>query len=139
VRGTGGALPPDDATSETAIACRRASLNAMRKKKLSEAEKEEAERVFGEVWYRFFPDLSKRYRHYPRGVSHYTTAAGLLGICRTNALWATCAQYSNDHSEAKYGAEIAKGLFDNLDSYERSALGVSLSFVVGRPLLRLPA
>jgi Protein of unknown function (DUF2971) len=138
VRATGSALPPDDDTSETVIARRHASLNAMRKKKLSEAEKEKAGRVFGEVWYRFFPSLSKRYRHYPRGVSHYTTAAGLLGICRTNALWATCAQYSNDHSEARYGAEIAKRLFDNLDSYERSALGVSLSFVVGRPLFAPP-
>jgi hypothetical protein len=67
--------------------------------------------------------LSKRYRRYPRGVSHYTTAPGLLGICRTNALWATCAQYSNDRSDALYGAEIAKGLFDHLDPDERSLLG----------------
>lgn len=110
----------------------------MRNKKLSDAEKEDAGRAFGETWYRFFPELTKRYRHYPRGVSHYTTASGLIGICRNNALWATCAQYSNDHSEAQYGAEIAKDLFDILEPDERSILGVSLAFVVGRPLFAPP-
>lgn len=106
----------------------------MRKKKISDAERQEAGKVFMEVWTRFFPGLSKRYRHYPRGVSHYTTAQGLLGICRSNVLWATCAQYSNDRSEAIYGAEITKALFPNLDPPERSVLGVSLAVVVGKPL-----
>lgn len=43
-------------------------------------------------------------------LSHYTTAEGLLGICRSNSLWATCAQYSNDLSEVEYAREIASAL-----------------------------
>ena len=91
-----------------------------------------------EVWTRFFPNLRKRYPRYPRGVSHYTTVPGLLGICRTNALWATCAQYSNDRSEALYGAEVAKALFPQIDQPEKSTLGVSLSVVIGKPLFAPP-
>jgi Protein of unknown function (DUF2971) len=105
----------------------------MRKKRISEAERQEAGKAFMETWTRFFPQLSKRYPRYPRGVSHYTTVQGLLGISRSNALWATCAQYSNDRSEAMYGAEIAKALFPNIDQPERSVLGISLSLVVGKP------
>jgi hypothetical protein len=42
---------------------------------------------------------------------HYTTQVGLLGILRTNCIWATAAQYLNDSSEYAYGLRlIAEGL-----------------------------
>lgn len=40
-------------------------------------------------------------------LSHYTTSEGLLGICTSDALWATCAQYSNDVSEVVYAQSLA--------------------------------
>ena len=42
----------------------------------------------------------------PSELSHYTTAKGLLGICKSNHLWATCARYSNDRSEVTYAQEV---------------------------------
>src|ERR1019366_3184025 len=40
-------------------------------------------------------------------LSHYTTTEGLLGICKNNHIWATCAQYSNDISEVTYAQSVA--------------------------------
>lgn len=45
-------------------------------------------------------------------LSHYTSAAGLLGICSTNVLWATCAQYSNDRSEVLYAQSVGKEVIE---------------------------
>lgn len=45
-------------------------------------------------------------------LSHYTSAEGLLGICSSNALWATCAQYSNDRSEGLYAQSVAKEVIE---------------------------
>lgn len=42
----------------------------------------------------------------PTTFYHYTTADGLIGILRSEALWATNALYMNDTSELAYGREI---------------------------------
>ena len=42
----------------------------------------------------------------PHRLYHYTSADGLLGIMRTETLWATCARYMNDASEVTYGQQI---------------------------------
>jgi len=39
----------------------------------------------------------------PRVLYHYTTQAKLLGILKSNCMWATAAQYLNDASEYEYG------------------------------------
>lgn len=45
-------------------------------------------------------------------LSHYTGVEGLLGICSSNSIWATCAQYSNDRSEVLYAQSVAKEVLD---------------------------
>ena len=42
----------------------------------------------------------------PDVLYHYTTADGLLGIMRSESLWATSARYMNDASEIAYGREL---------------------------------
>lgn len=42
----------------------------------------------------------------PRDVWHYTTAAGLSGILRSQTLWATETAFLNDASEIDYGTEL---------------------------------
>jgi DUF2971 family protein len=42
----------------------------------------------------------------PALLYHYTSADGLLGIMRTEALWATNARYMNDASEIVYGRDL---------------------------------
>lgn len=60
-------------------------------------------------------------------LSHYTNADGLLGICTSNKLWATCAQYSNDVSEVVYAQSIAHEVFRNFfDGRTLSAGGKQL-------------
>jgi hypothetical protein len=39
-------------------------------------------------------------------VWHYTNAAGLLGILRSNVLWATDAFFLNDAAEVTYGIDL---------------------------------
>lgn len=42
----------------------------------------------------------------PELLYHYTTAQGLLGILRSNALWATDLNYMNDFSELNYAWKL---------------------------------
>lgn len=42
----------------------------------------------------------------PDILHHYTTADGVLGIIRTERLWATSARYMNDASEISYGRDL---------------------------------
>lgn len=42
----------------------------------------------------------------PARLFHYTSADGLLGILKTNSLWATNMKFLNDYSELKYGIEL---------------------------------
>jgi hypothetical protein len=42
----------------------------------------------------------------PRLLYHYTTAQGLLGILRSNTLWASNLNYMNDLSELKYAGNL---------------------------------
>src|SRR5215470_941549 len=43
---------------------------------------------------------------------HYTTQAGLVGIVKSNLLWATNALYLNDSSELRYGLSVARKCLD---------------------------
>src|SRR5216683_1419399 len=42
----------------------------------------------------------------PETIFHYTTAAGLLGIVRSNRLWASDLLYMNDSTEVEYGRQL---------------------------------
>jgi hypothetical protein len=44
----------------------------------------------------------------PTRLFHYTPQAGLLGIIKSNVLWATNALYLNDSSELLYGLSVAR-------------------------------
>lgn len=44
----------------------------------------------------------------PTPLYHYTTQAGLLGIVRDNAIWATNIHYLNDESEFGHAIELAR-------------------------------
>jgi hypothetical protein len=44
----------------------------------------------------------------PKLLYHYTTAQGLLGILKSNVLWASNLLYMNDFSELKYSIELIK-------------------------------
>jgi Protein of unknown function (DUF2971) len=52
----------------------------------------------------------------PETIFHYTTAEGLLGIVRSNRLWASDLLYMNDSTEVEYGRkliiEVAAGVAD---------------------------
>lgn len=65
--------------------------------------------VAAKAWFRRFP--RKQLKVPP--LSHCTGVTGLLGICSTNGLWATCAQYSNDISEGVYAQSIASEVMEN--------------------------
>lgn len=56
------------------------------------------------VWGEFFP---VRQVQAPT-LSHYTNTDGLLGICRSNTIWATCSEYCNDASEGVYALSLAR-------------------------------
>ncbi len=60
------------------------------------------------AWVRRFPLTPSK----APPLSHYTTSEGLQGICSSNAIWATCAQYSNDRSEVLHAQSVAKEVFD---------------------------
>jgi hypothetical protein len=42
----------------------------------------------------------------PDTIFHYTTAAGLLGIIKSNRLWASDVLYMNDSTEVEYGRKL---------------------------------
>ena len=42
----------------------------------------------------------------PETIFHYTTAAGLLGIVKSNRLWASDLLYMNDSTEVEYGRQL---------------------------------
>lgn len=58
-------------------------------------------------------------------LSHYTTSEGLLGICTTDALWATCAQYSNDVSEVVYAQSLAKDVLQEVVGKQTAVSGAA--------------
>ena len=60
-------------------------------------------------------------------LSHYTSAEGLLGICSSNSIWATCAQYSNDTSEVLYAQSVAKEVLNEF--FQGRQLTESAEFV----------
>jgi hypothetical protein len=50
---------------------------------------------------------------------HYTNSAGLLGILRTNTLWATDARFLNDAAEVRYGIDVVLRTIQDLDLTHR--------------------
>lgn len=48
----------------------------------------------------------------PPTLYHYTTAPGLLGILRSESIWATNARYLNDTSELVYGRGLVSRIID---------------------------
>jgi Protein of unknown function (DUF2971) len=42
----------------------------------------------------------------PETIFHYTTAAGVLGIVKSNRLWASDVLYMNDSTEVEYGRQL---------------------------------
>lgn len=58
----------------------------------------------------------------PHRLYHYTSADGLLGIMRTEALWATSARYMNDASEVTYGQQI---VCDTVKSAAKKETGIA--------------
>lgn len=67
------------------------------------------------AWLRRFPLTPVK----APALSHYTTSDGLHGICSSNAVWATCAQYSNDRSEVIHAQSVAKEVFDEFFKTDR--------------------
>lgn len=51
----------------------------------------------------------------PDVVYHYTTAAGLLGICTSKKIWATDIRYLNDSEEFQYTLDLAAAHLASLD------------------------
>ena len=51
----------------------------------------------------------------PDVVYHYTTAAGLLGICTSKKIWATNIRYLNDSEEFRYTLDLAATHLASLD------------------------
>ena len=75
----------------------------------------------------------------PPVLYHYTTQAGLLGILRSNCIWATAAHYLNDSSEYAYGlqlitdglSEASKQAISEREAANLSAIAQSLSPFLG--------
>ena len=61
-----------------------------------------------------FNEWTKFHARRPRLLYHYTDAAGLLGMLKSQRLWATNSRFLNDPTETEYAAklvtEIVKGL-----------------------------
>lgn len=61
-------------------------------------------------------------REIPSALYHYTTEEGLLGILKSNTIWATNIHYINNLSQYKLSIELAKELaIDYLSSLLKSA------------------
>jgi len=56
----------------------------------------------------------------PTVLYHYTTQTGLLGILKTNSIWATKIHYLNDASEYQLALELASGVLHSLLKGEKS-------------------
>ena len=76
-----------------------------------------------QVWLTRFPRVQTKVPP----LSHYTSAEGLLGICSSNSIWATCAQYSNDTSEVLYAQSVAKEVLNEF--FQGRQLTESAEFV----------
>lgn len=63
-------------------------------------------------------------------LSHYTDASGLIGVCSSNSLWATCAQYSNDRSEVVYARSVAENIIKETLGSKLSPAGERFSQIV---------
>jgi hypothetical protein len=59
---------------------------------------------------------------------HYTTQSGLLGILRTDQLWASHHQYLNDRREYRHALDILNDEFDRLTKADKS-LGIPLAMM----------
>src|SRR5437660_10589388 len=49
----------------------------------------------------------------PRILYHYTDAAGLLGLLKTNRLWATNRRFMNDPTETEYAANLIRAALND--------------------------
>ncbi|CAM3140098.1 DUF2971 domain-containing protein [Mycobacterium simiae] len=75
----------------------------------------------------------------PRGLCHYTSGKGFLGIVDSKALWATHVLYLNDHSEYQLAFRSARSLLDQMSILrELSAQAPRLrkAFLDVKPIIR---
>lgn len=72
-----------------------------------------------------------------RGLYHYTTPAGLLGIFETGKVWATSALHLNDTTETSYGIDLLKRCAEKISDAsnhptELRDLFTTISTVIGK-------
>src|SRR4030042_6131247 len=66
---------------------------------------------------------SKRHRHFPpRVLFHYTSAPALLGIIKSNKIWATNIRYMNDSSELSYTYDLANEIITRMRSEQKNKI-----------------
>jgi hypothetical protein len=63
---------------------------------------------------------------YKKGLFHYTTPAGLLGILKSQKIWATEASYLNDAKELHYGLNLAIEELKSISTKEECKFIISL-------------
>ena len=66
---------------------------------------------------------SKRHRHLsPPVLYHYTSAPALLGIIKSNKIWATNIRYMNDSSELSYTYDLANEIITRMRSEQKDKI-----------------
>jgi hypothetical protein len=50
----------------------------------------------------------------PRGLCHYTSGQGLLGILQNREVWSTHISYLNDHTESRLAFDMARSLLERI-------------------------
>jgi len=65
-------------------------------------------------------------RSRPKIVYHYTNSAGLLGIVKSRAIWATNIEYLNDANEFRYARDVAENVIGQLPEQSECELSSRL-------------
>jgi hypothetical protein len=81
----------------------------------------------------FWPRRDADAEEIPEVLYHYTSRAGLTGICTNKQLWASSSQFLNDSTELNYAAQIISEVAQSLkketrDWFELQLLGQAESF-----------